>query len=321
MSPVCAVCQSPTILEQSVSPMQTRSQVLAANDGTPLYVRVHRPLVDCGGRNLVIVHGAGQHGGRFRQLGQLAVASGWTVVACDLRGHGRSGGVPTHLDDFDQYLSDVDVVVNALRVDLSSTALFGHSLGGLVAVRYVQTRRPDVPALVLSSPLLALKLSVSQVKLAAGKLCALIAPRTRFRTSVREEHLTTNDTALERRRSDPLTHRSVTAGWYFQVLDAVCEAWNDTHLLTQPLLMMQGDADQIVDPEAPYRWLPRVPSQDKTLQVLPEALHELLHEPGWERTVSEMLAWLDRRVPAGGLIRQPVPMRLPQVASPPRRAA
>lgn len=276
--------------------MQTRSRVIAASDGTPLFVRVHRPLTSATERILVIVHGAGQHGGRYHKLAELAVQRGWTVIACDLRGHGRSGGVPTHLDHFDQYLSDLSLMLSALRLDPHRTALFGHSLGGLVAARYVQVEQPTLGALVLSSPLLALKLRVSQVKWAAGRLCALIAPRTRFRTQIRDDQLTTNDAALEHRRADPLTHRSVTAGWYFQVLDAVCDAWTDAERLTLPLLLLQGDADPIVEPDAPYRWLPRVASTDKTLQVLPNQLHELLHEPGWEQTVDEVLAWLDRRI-------------------------
>ncbi|MCA9053744.1 MAG: alpha/beta fold hydrolase [Planctomycetaceae bacterium] len=276
--------------------MQTRSLVLASTDGIPLFVRIHRPLLHSARRNLMIVHGAGQHGGRYLQLAEAAVGQGWTVVACDLRGHGRSGGVPTHLDHFDQYLTDLDSLISALALDVGRTAFFGHSLGGLVCTRYLQSRETQAPALALSSPLLALKLRVSQMKLAAGKLCALIAPRTRFRTQVREAQLTTNGSALARRRTDPLTRRSVTAGWYFQVLDAVCDAWEQADRLTLPLLMLQGDADQIVDPDAPYRWLPRVPSADKTLQVLPNQLHELLHEPGWERTVDEILAWIDRRV-------------------------
>lgn len=276
--------------------MQTRTHVIAATDATPLFVRVHRPLAAGPPRHLVIVHGAGQHGGRYLPLATHAVARGWTAVACDLRGHGRSGGVPTHLDHFGQYLDDLDAVLNVVGGEPSQTALFGHSLGGLIVTRYLQTRRFAPGALVLSSPLLALRLKVSHMKLAAGKLCALIAPRTRFKTHIREDHLTTNDGALRQRRSDPLTHRSVTAGWYFQVLDAVCDAWADAPLLSSPLLMLQGDADPIVDPEAPYRWLPQVPSTDKTLEILPDQLHELLHEPGWERTVEGFLSWLDRRV-------------------------
>ncbi|MFV0446267.1 MAG: lysophospholipase [Planctomycetaceae bacterium] len=284
--------------------MQTRSLVTASSDGTPLFVRVHRPLSAGMRRQLVIVHGAGQHGGRYDPLASLAVTRGWTVVAFDLRGHGRSGGVPTHLDQFDQYLEDIDAVLLAVAVNPARSVLFGHSLGGLIVARYLQTRDAVFGAAVLSSPLLALRLKVSQMKLAVGRLCALMAPRTRFKTEIREEHLTSNVAALERRRSDPLSHRSVTAGWYFQVLDAVCEAWNATDRVALPLMILQGDADPVVDPEAVYRWLPRVASKDKTLQVLPDQRHEILHEPGWEQTVEDMLSWLDRRTAAERAIRR-----------------
>lgn len=278
--------------------MQTRSLVLAAADGTPLFLRIHRPALANARRTLILIHGAGQHGGRYDHLAAEASARGWTVVAVDLRGHGRSGGVPTHLDRFEDYLSDLDVILNHLQLDDRRTALLGHSLGGLVSVRFVQTRRPQLGALVLSSPLLALRVEVTQLKRAVGRLCALIAPRTRFRTGVREADLTTNAHALQQRREDPLSRRSVTAGWYFEVLDAVCEAWQATDALSLPLLLLQGDADQIVDPEAPYRWLPRVASTDKTLQVLTDQLHELFNEPDWHITADEVLNWLERRISA-----------------------
>ncbi|MEZ6065753.1 MAG: alpha/beta fold hydrolase [Planctomycetaceae bacterium] len=278
--------------------MQTRSLSVRASDGTPLFVRVHRPASTRAHRTLVILHGAGQHGGRYSHLARLAVEAGWTTVVPDCRGHGRSGGTPTHLDCFDQYVDDLESIVNVLGVDLERSALFAHSMGGLTAVRSLQRRTLPFAAACLSSPLLSLAINVSPVKRAVGKLCLLIAPRTRFRTRISESQMTTNTAALEVRRLDPLGQRSVTAGWYFRVLDAVAGAWADAVLLTTPLLILQGDADSVVDPEAVYRWLPLVGSRDKTLRLFSQRLHELLHEPGSDGMIDELLSWLDRRVPA-----------------------
>jgi lysophospholipase len=279
---------------------QTRSLVVPSADGTPLFVRVHRPLQRPADRTLLIVHGMGQHGGRFPRLVERAVGRGWCVVAGDLRGHGRSGGVATHLDRFEQYLADLDAVFETVPLDPERTAMFAHSMGGLATARFLQTRGVTVGGVVLSSPLLALRVKVPRLKETMGRVCALIAPRMRFQTKVRDSQVTSNAEAIEVRRSDPLSIHSVTAGWYFQVLDAVCEAWEDASRLTAPLVVLQGGRDSLVDPDAACRWMPRVGSTDKTLRILPDRLHELMHEPGWEEMFEGMFDWLDRRVPARG---------------------
>ena len=81
------------------------------------------------------------------------------------------------------------------------------------------------------------------------------------------------------------------------VLDALCDAWSDAPRLEAPVLLLQGDADRIVNAEAPLKWLPLLGSRDKSLWLIPGHLHELLNEPGWEATSHRILTWLDGRVP------------------------
>jgi alpha-beta hydrolase superfamily lysophospholipase len=141
---------------------------------------------------------------------------------------------------------------------------------------------------------------VPRLKRTFGRMCLLVAPRTRFRTTVRPEQITRNAAALSLRQRDPLTNRTVTAGWYFRVLDALYDCWCDAERVAAPLLLLQGEADEIVNAQAPYGWWPRVAAHDKSLWILPGRLHELLNEPGWEGTVGRILAWLGRRITAGG---------------------
>jgi lysophospholipase len=245
----------------------------------------------------VLVHGAGEHSGRYEHFIDRAVTHGWSVIAGDLRGHGRSSGVPTHLDDFEHYLSDLDALWQHFELRSESTALFGHSLGGLIAARYAQTRPQNLAALVLSSPLLGFGIRVPRLKWTLGRVCSLVAPRTRFRTTIRPEQVTRNEQARLIREQDPLSNRTVTAGWYFRVLDALCDGWSDAPRLETPLLLLQGDADRIVNAEAPLKWFPTAGSRDKSLWLIPGHLHELLNEPGWEGTSHRIIAWLNHRLP------------------------
>lgn len=288
-----------------------------------LYVRRYDPVRGDNGRTLVIVHGAGEHGGRYEHFVRQFVGAGWTVLAGDLRGHGKSGGIPIHLDSFDQYLDDLDLLWSHFSLDPASTAMFAHSMGGLVAVRFAQTRPEPMRALVLSAPLLALRVRVKLFKRAIGKVCHLVAPTTRFQTVVKTSAITRNPFARASRARDPLMRRSVTAGWYFSVRRALLESLKDAELFLAPLLLLQGGADQIVDPAWPSEWIHRVGSTDCTLRMLPDCFHEVINEPGWERLTGDMLNWLDSRFTTAASLRSPTTLPLPIGVDPlvTRRAA
>lgn len=275
------------------------------------FVRSYAPDAEDADRTLVIVHGVGEHSGRYEHFVRSAVARGWCVLAGDLQGHGQSDGVPTHLDDFDQYLADLDAIWSRFEIDPQRTALYGHSMGGLVCARYAETRPRSSAALVLSSPLLGFAIRVPPLKKTFGRVCLSLAPRFRFRSRIPESHITRNLEALQARSRDPLSNRTVTAGWYFRVLDALYDVWQEADRIQVPLLVLQGDADRIVNPEAPLGWLARVGSRDKSLRLLAGHLHELINEPGWQGTVAGVLDWLETRIAGRSRIEQPVAEALP----------
>lgn len=262
------------------------------------FVRKTSPADGPADRTLLIVHGTGEHSGRYSHLVPHVVARGWNVVAGDLRGHGLSAGTATHLDDFEQYLEDLDAVCDHFELDPVRTALFGHSLGGLVAIRYAQTRPRRIAALIASAPLLAFGMRIPMSKWILGRLCLFVAPQTRFQTRVPLADITRSEEALARRIADPLTNRTVTAGWYFCVAEALRLARDDSAHLRVPLLLLQGDADRVVRPDAAVQWFFNAGGADKTLWILRDHLHELLNEPGWEQTLEQMLGWLETRVPS-----------------------
>ena len=279
--------------------VRTRTR-LAARDGTSLFVRRYERTGRPFDRLLLIVHGTGEHGKRYDHFSRLAARQGWTVVVGDLRGHGRSGGTPTHLLRFEQYLDDFDTLIGSLDVPPNRLAMLAHSMGGLAAIRYAQTRPGRIGALVPLSPLLAMRVHVSTWKIALGRLCMLMAPATRFRSPIRSDQVTRCQEARRLRDQDPLRHPTVTASWYFRVLDAMEEAWTDAPRMTVPMLLVQGEADEVVCPVAPLRWWPLAGSPDKSLMTLKDHLHELLTEPDWRHTSDTILSWLDLRIPGAG---------------------
>lgn len=276
-------------------PLET---TLSAADGTPLFVR-HYPAGSARHRRtLVIVHGASEHGGRYDHIARAAVSRGWNVVVPDLRGHGLSGGTPVHVASFEQYLDDLDRVFSHFRLVSNETAVLGHSMGGLIVIRFLQTRPDAVVALVAASPLLGLSTPVPRFTRLLGRLMSVVAPRTRFLSRVDPAFLTRDADCLERRKTDPLVHPAVTAGWFYSALAAIGEALAQAPQMTIPTLVLHGAADRVTDVLAAQQWFEAAGSRDKTYRLIPDHLHELLNEPDWPETLSLVLDWLETRVPS-----------------------
>ena len=273
---------------------------VTANDSANLFVRscTAQPADRCG-RTLVIIHGTSEHGGRYLHVAEAAVARGWDVLIPDLRGHGRSDGIAVHIDRFDQYLRDLDTIWQYFELNPSRTAVLGHSFGGLVSIRFAETRASRLAALVAISPLLGLRVKIDPLTYAIGRMMSFIAPTTRFQSKVPPEHTTRNAKVLAKRASDPLLHRSVTASWFFQMKQALQDAHKDASAIVIPVLAMQAGADLIVDPLAVEPWLEKTGSSDRTLKILDEHYHELLNEEDWHETLNELLNWLDSRIKCG----------------------
>jgi len=248
------------------------------------------------GRSLVIVHGASEHGGRYDHVARLFADRGWTVIVGDNRGHGRSGGIPMYVRRFSDYLRDFDAVWNAFGLEPSRTALLGHSFGSLIAARFAETRPEKLAALALMAPLLRLKVPLSPLLVAWGKLVSWFVPTVRFESRVDPKDTTRDEISLAARDADPLIHTTVTCGWFFQMKSALTAVWNDVGSLRMSVLVAQGGADCIVDPEMVRPWLDRVPSADKELKWFPDHYHELHNEPGWIDTMSLIGEWLEARL-------------------------
>jgi lysophospholipase len=272
---------------------------LPASDSTPLFVRQYRATIETAepARTLIIVHGACEYGQRYDRVARTLAELGWNVLIGDLRGHGRSGGVPTHVERFDQYLDDLDVIRKHFRPAPERTALLGHSTGGLISIRYLQTRPHIASALVLMCPLLALKVAVNPMTTAWGRMLSAFTPRVRFRSRVDPADLIRDAALLQERLNDALIHRSVTAGWYFQVKGALKPAWDEAAKIDLPLLVMQAGQDRIVDPLAVQPWLDAAGSEDKTCRMMPHHYHELLQEADWRETTIHIAEWLNQRIP------------------------
>ena len=275
--------------------MRLESQIVKTRDGVELFVRSYWPDQPDPGRVLYWVHGLGEHGGRHVHVAELLAENGWRMIVADLRGHGRSGGVPTYVKSFDDYANDIGLVWEHLGLNDAPPVLLGHSMGGLVAVRTVQLGCIQPSALVLSSPLLGLKIRVNPFKELLGRMLVRFHPTVRFSNGIDPANMTRDSEFAAMRRGDTLINKTVTAGWFVAMQSALQAAKQDASKVSLPVLALQGENDRTTDPAALAEWWDQIRSTEKELIVYPNHVHELFFEPDWRTTTLQMLNWLEQR--------------------------
>lgn len=240
---------------------------------------------------IVLVHGLGEHLGRYEHVGRAFVTAGFDVRGTDLRGWGASEGRRAYVDTFDTLLDDVaDDMVAAADLGVP-VVLLGHSLGGLKALLYAASGRPGPDLLVLSSP--AIENTLPRAQIVIASVLGRIAPRLSLKNPVDVTQLSRDQSVGERYTADPLVVQRSTFGFAragFDALDRVPEAMRR---LDMPTLVTHGAADRIVAPSV------SAPLGDLAVVeriVYPEFRHEPFNEEGGTHAVATITRWLDRQV-------------------------
>jgi alpha-beta hydrolase superfamily lysophospholipase len=247
-------------------------------------VRVRRWPADDPARLVVLVHGYGEHVGRYEHVAQALVARGATVVGPDHVGHGRSDGEPALVEDFESIVDDVRTVVAASRDGLP-VVMVGHSMGGLIATRYAQRHGDDLAGLVLSGPAIGLG-PAFESWLAAPEL-----PSDPIDVAV----LSRDPAVGEAYAADPLVYHG---GWKRPTLEAFLAA--DRAIAAGPgfgalpLLYVHGAEDQLVPVDFARPVVERLAGPDSDLHVLPGARHEVFNEIDQDDTIALVTAFADR---------------------------
>jgi len=273
---------------------------IAASDNLRLYVRRHeadRPRAE-----IVLVHGFGEHSGRYAALTEHLIEAGYTVTAYDHRGHGQSEGLRGHVESFSEYEDDLDRIAGWVRSRAEDRVLLliGHSMGGLVTLRYsARTESRNVRALagaVISAPLIGVATPVPQHKLIIGLVAAKVAPRMRLDNEINSAVLSRDPEIGRAYAADPLVHRKVSARWYAEAVKAMREVVELAPRIKTPLLVMHGSADRLASVDATKRFYEQIGSADKELVVYEGWYHELFNEPDKYEVFNRVTSWLAKRI-------------------------
>ncbi|HEV2130411.1 MAG TPA: alpha/beta hydrolase [Longimicrobiaceae bacterium] len=249
---------------------------------------------------LLLIHGQGEHSGRYAALAADLVPQGISVYAMDQRGHGRSEGRRGHARRFGELLEDVDRFRALIAAQLTAQLplfLLGHSFGGLVALRYVQ-EQPDAPlrGAILSSPLLGLGFAPPAWKTALARVLTRLLPMLRFANEVNAAHISRDADVVVRYREDPLVHSWVTPRMYTEILAAMRQTLEQRDRLRLPLLFLVAGDDRIVAAQTTAEFA-RGLGGEVELRVFEGFYHECLNEPERHRVVREIVGWIEARTP------------------------
>jgi lysophospholipase len=248
---------------------------------------------------VVVVHGLGEHAGRYAEVGGRLASFGISTYALDLRGHGLSEGRRGHVPAFDVYLQEVDRFrreVEGLADVRAPLFLLGHSMGGLIALRYLEEYPGRFQGGIISAPWLATAMEVPRWKVTAANLLNRVLPALPFRHGLRAEDLSRDGDIVRAYRDDPLVHGTITPRTFVEISAAMGLALQRSDRIGRPLLFLLPGADRVVD-SGRAEWFARsIQAPDVTIRVLPGHYHEPLNELDRPQLHRQVRDWIMARV-------------------------
>ncbi len=271
---------------------------VTSSEGLELSYRAWLPT--SGRATVLIVHGLGEHSGRYEHVARHLVGLGYACFALDCRGHGRSQGLRVHVDRFDEYLADVAAMrehLHAVRPS-SPLVLLGHSQGGLIVLLATLTQPAGVAAMIATSPFLGIHPASrpSAPLAAAARILSRTLPKLRLDNGVDPKLLSRDPGVVAAYEADPLVSSKVSARWFTELGAAHARVLALASTLKVPALVMQSGADRLVDPAATRRWVAAAPPGLVEYVEWDGLYHEMLNEPEQAQVLARIGTWLAARV-------------------------
>ncbi|GAA2032879.1 alpha/beta hydrolase [Catenulispora yoronensis] len=284
MSPVSPVLAPIPSAPPRLTPVREEVRLAATPDGVELFVRDWRPEPGVAQRGaILLVHGLGEHSGRYRTLAEFLTELGYRVRAYDHAGFGRSDGPRGHVrrpsalvDDLATVFEDFDAAVRADDRGAPPPLVLGHSLGGCVVARALTGGRVHPRAVVLSSP--AVGQSPNGVRGVALRAAELLPRGLTVPNGLPKNGLSHDPAVAAALRADPFCHDRISAALARFIFTEGERAVLDAGRVPCPVLVLIAGADRLIDAAGARRFGAALPRGSTRIAEFPGAYHELFNE-------------------------------------------
>ena len=241
-----------------------------------------------------LVHGLGEHSGRYNQVAEALGRAAYATLALDQRGHGRTPGPRGHAPSFEALMDDIDrlILEAERRYPGLPCYLYGHSMGGSFVLGFALRRRPQLAGVVASAPALKPAFEPPAWKVAVGKLLEGWWPGLSLANGLEVEAISRDSEVVRRYIQDPLVHNRLSARLGMDLLRQGRWALDQAAEFSLPLLLMHGNADRLTSLQASREFAART-GDHCTLKIWEGLFHELHNEPEKDLVLKYMVDWLN----------------------------
>jgi acylglycerol lipase len=245
---------------------------------------------------IALVHGHGEHSGRYQYLADFYTKNGFAVISFDLFGHGKSGGQRGHLPEENAYFSSIGNMLSYASSQYPNQPVFlrGHSLGGALVLWYCLERKPKINGVISTAPLFATSEPVPPLKLFLAKTMNSIYPALSMKSEINVDALSRDKSVIENYKADPLVHGSISARLGWTIIEKGKWMLEHAKEFELPLLLMVGTGEKIVNRLDIDQFAKNV--SDIDYKIWDNLYHELHNEPEKETVLKYELNWVNTHI-------------------------
>lgn len=279
--------------------MKTFESKFEGQDGLAFYVQGWEPDVQPKAV-VALVHGLGEHIGRYAHVGKALTDAGYVLVGFDLRGHGKTVSARGHFPSLNVVMQDIRQFFQFIsqRYPNLPQFLYGHSLGGLLSLTYATQNKVGIKGVMVTGAALRSALQEQKAKIAMAKILGTLAPAATILSGLDATTVSRDKTVVDKYVNDPLVHDKTSLGLGKSALAAIDLCFARAAEFAYPLLIMHGKDDKLTYPSgsADFAKLAGEKNKDITLKLWDGMYHEIHNEPEQAEVFKVMIEWLDKHV-------------------------
>ena len=244
---------------------------------------------------ICLVHGLGEHSGRYNYLADQITQAGYTLLSFDLRGHGQSQGPRGHTPSYEALLNDINFFLNEVDKNFPELPhfLYGHSLGGNLVLNYVLRRQSRLKGVIATDPWLRLAFEPPRVKVILAQITNYIWPSFSQKNGLDTKVLSRDPEVVHAYENDPLVHGNISARMFISIYQSGRWALEHASEFPLPLLLMHGGDDKIISLEASREFASKVTGKC-TFRIWDGLYHEIHNEPEKQAVFAFLISWLNK---------------------------